>query len=816
MQTQVISHKDVVINDTQPVRVRDLADLLYSIFSLVLTCIVIFFAMYLSGTTAGVEHDARSAGKMIIWIINGVPSSLLQQGLTLIIVSLVLASMINAKKWFDTVLSTLTLLLTYPAVWAISYMLASFKNQSLFASLSSISNFQGSDSFELLPDMYAVLVAFLTVSGPRRDNRFVKISWHALIVASPILVMTSWHPLAGVLASWCIGRTIGTLIRFIKGTQTRGAWGDDIVDALSNIGIDNLVQLTRRNQQADHSGMLRSSLDDDLIENSRLYDAIDIHGNRYVISVLDNQVHLPGYINQLWQWIRLVDVPARRDLSARHSVHHHLSMLLALRNLRLATANFYGVTDFEKSSMMVFNAANAPTPCNLNTMTVDDATRFMRYLDIANSRGITHRRITPESLARLENGTPIIAGWHNGDVASDKNNIALDKVQLLTLISACIGIDNAVEAAIKSWGCSTLSELLPYMQKAAIPASTRALPAVNKKMLEELRNKVSKIVVEEVDEEDSSTIRLSRFNLRFFVSLVLAIVAIAVIITQLHPQDLIRALRLADPVLVVLCFICSMVAWIGSAITLSSFMDDSKPSAWVLFCSQAASGFTVVSMPAGVGPAFVNLQILKKQGYNSTASTAITSAVWMIQAIITASVMFIIGIFTGRNVLSGMVPTHMFVTVIGITTLVVSLCMIISPIRKRITRRYLPIISAYGLQIKEMISHPGQLIGGIVGAIILVISVGMGYWISLLAFGYYANPFETILLFLIANAAGSAIPTPGGLGAVEASLTFAFTSVGVPPTIALSATLLYRLMFYWLRIPLGAMSMHWLNKHNYI
>lgn len=812
MQTQVVSHTDVVINDTQPSRVRNLADLLYAILSLVLSFVVILSAMYLSGTTAGVEHDARNAGKIIVWIITDVPSSLMQQGLTIIIVTVVLASMIRAKRWVDISISTITLLLTYLISWAISYMLAKLNSPSLFASLTSISNSQGIEVFELLPDMYAVLVAFLTVSGPRRDNRILKISWNTLIVTAPILIMTSWNSLTGVLASWCIGRTIGTLVRFIKGTKSKGAWGDDIVDALSNIGINNLVQLTRRNQQADHSGMLRSSLDDDLIENSRMYDATDIHGNRYVISVLDNQVHLPGYINQLWQWIRLIDVPVRRDPSARHTVHHHLSMLLALRNLRLATANFYGVTDFEKSSMMVFNSNNTPSPCNLNTMTIDDAARFMRYLDIANSRGITHRRITPETLARLEDGTPIIAGWHNGDVASDKNNIALDKVQLLTLIAALIGIDNAIQAAIESWGRNTLADLLPFMQKAAIPASTRALPSVNKKMLEELNNKISANVIEQVNEEDVTAIRLSRFNIRFFVSIVLAIIAGVVIITQLHLQELVKAIRMANPLLVLICLLCSIAAWIGSAITLSSFMDDAKPSAWVLFCSQVASGFTAVSMPAGVGPAFVNLQLLKKQGYSPTAATAITSATWMIQAIMTTLVMFAIGIFTGRNVLSGMIPTHMFITVIGLVTLIVSICMAIAPIRKKITKRYLPILFAYGQKIKEMISKPIQLFISIFGAIILVIAVGLGYWISLLAFDYYANPLETILLFLVANAAGSAIPTPGGLGAVEASLTFAFTSVGVPPTIALSATLLYRLMFYWLRIPLGAMSMRWLSK----
>ena len=46
---------------------------------------------------------------------------------------------------------------------------------------------------------------------------------------------------------------------------------------------------------------------------------------------------------------------------------------------------------------------------------------------------------------------------------------------------------------------------------------------------------------------------------------------------------------------------------------------------------------------------------------------------------------------------------------------------------------------------------------------------------------------------------------------MEAALTFAFVAVGVPQGVALSATLLHRVVFYWLRIPLGAAAMKWLS-----
>lgn len=811
MQSRI--NPNLVIEDTQPSLVRNWADLLYALSAIAVAVLTVLSTMWLSATTVGVEIDARSASKIIGLTVTGIPCALIQQGLTLIVVAEVIAFMAAQKRWIDTAISVITLFVSYGSIWLLSDAIASTHNLPLLSALHS----QPTNSVtELLPDMYAVLVAFLTVSGPRKEYKHVMWGWNALFIVSAILLFSSWDSYPAALISCCVGRAIGTLIRFAKGTSSKGAWGDDIVIALKNIGIDNLTQLTRRTQQADHTGVLRSSLDDDLIENSRLYDATDIHGMHYVISVLDNQVHLPGYLNQLWQWVRLIDIPTRRDRSARHSVHHHLSMLLVLRNLHLPTANVYGVSDSDKSSIMVFHAANTLLPCNLNTLTVEDAAKLMRYVDAANMRGITHRRITPETIARLEDGTPVIAGWQNGDVASDSTNIALDKVQLLTLIAVCTDIETSIKAALNAWGADKLAEILPFMQKAAIPASTRSLPSWNKKVFEHLCNKLSQTVALHTDEEDYDTVRLARFNIRFFVSLVLAIIAIAVIATQWHPQEVFAALKHANNLMVLLCFIFSMLAWVGSAITLGSFMDDQKPSSTVLFASQAASGFTAVSMPAGVGPAFVNMQLLKKNGYNSTQATAITSAVWLIQALITTIVLLVIGIFTGKNVLSGMIPTHMLITVIGIITLLICTLMAIPKARKIIRKHYLPILSDYGRQVKELVSHPLQLIGGSFGAIVLVACIGLGYWVALLAFGYYANPWETILLFILANTAGSAIPTPGGLGAVEASLTFAFTSVGVPPTIALSATLLYRLMFYWLRIPIGAFAMNWLSSRELV
>ena len=66
---------------------------------------------------------------------------------------------------------------------------------------------------------------------------------------------------------------------------------------------------------------------------------------------------------------------------------------------------------------------------------------------------------------------------------------------------------------------------------------------------------------------------------------------------------------------------------------------------------------------------------------------------------------------------------------------------------------------------------------------------------------------------VLVNAVGTAVPTPGGLGAVETLLSVTFTGIGVPSPIAVSATLLFRFWSYWVRMALGYVYMKHMQKH---
>jgi uncharacterized protein (TIRG00374 family) len=78
--------------------------------------------------------------------------------------------------------------------------------------------------------------------------------------------------------------------------------------------------------------------------------------------------------------------------------------------------------------------------------------------------------------------------------------------------------------------------------------------------------------------------------------------------------------------------------------------------------------------------------------------------------------------------------------------------------------------------------------------------------VALLAVGANPRPSLVLLAYTAAELLALIPLTPGGLGFVEAGLTGMLVLAGVPGRDALAATLLYRLVSYWLPLPAGAIA----------
>jgi hypothetical protein len=79
-------------------------------------------------------------------------------------------------------------------------------------------------------------------------------------------------------------------------------------------------------------------------------------------------------------------------------------------------------------------------------------------------------------------------------------------------------------------------------------------------------------------------------------------------------------------------------------------------------------------------------------------------------------------------------------------------------------------------------------------------------WVFILAFGHVVSPIDLLVAYGLANILAVIPITPGGLGVVEGVLIPTLVGFHVPKAVAILGVLSYRLVNFWLPIPVGGLA----------
>jgi uncharacterized protein (TIRG00374 family) len=79
-------------------------------------------------------------------------------------------------------------------------------------------------------------------------------------------------------------------------------------------------------------------------------------------------------------------------------------------------------------------------------------------------------------------------------------------------------------------------------------------------------------------------------------------------------------------------------------------------------------------------------------------------------------------------------------------------------------------------------------------------------WVFIWSFGYVISPIDLLVAYGLANILAAIPITPSGLGIIEGVLIGTLVGFGVPHDQALLAVLAYRLVNFWIPIPVGGVS----------
>jgi len=116
----------------------------------------------------------------------------------------------------------------------------------------------------------------------------------------------------------------------------------------------------------------------------------------------------------------------------------------------------------------------------------------------------------------------------------------------------------------------------------------------------------------------------------------------------------------------------------------------------------------------------------------------------------------------------------------------------------------------------DVLSNPHKLSVAIGGIVLQLLALVMCFYASVRAVGTTVDFTALAVVQLVGNTIGMAVPTPGGLGAVEAALSAGIGTIGVGGAYALPAVLLFRFISFWLPIVPGWILWTQLQRRNLV
>ena len=306
---------------------------------------------------------------------------------------------------------------------------------------------------------------------------------------------------------------------------------------------------------------------------------------------------------------------------------------------------------------------------------------------------------------------------------------------------------------------------------------------------------------------DSSRRRSTKWILRL-----VTLVAVVVVIATIDLDEMVEAVQGANPWWIAAAIGFSLLTTVGGALTLVAFTPGHLPFGKTIL-AQWAGSFVALATPAGIGPAALNLRFLNRQRINTHTGLAVVALTQVSQFVITVLLLIILTLATGNRGLITL-PSGTILLSIGGIVVIVGALLCITPIRVWVWHKVGPTLLQLWPRLAAMLTQPSRFAAGLGGNVLMTASYVMAFYAALHAFGRVLDISDVAVIYLVGNTMGALIPTPGGLVGVESALIAGLSAAGLTVAFATSVTLLFRIVTYWLRIPLGWAAMKYLEAKN--
>ena len=653
----------------------------------------------------------------------------------------------------------------------------------------------------LLDPYLAGLAAYLTVIGMSDRQRWR--TWFGLAIAfyclTSLALFNTRTSVLSLLITLLIGSAVGSGLRYLVGTNSERPPAAEIAAALGTAGVPLAA--------------IRRAMDS-TTENRR-YRAVGCNGERYDLVVFDRDQQAADALYRIYRRLRLTSQVSRNAaVTVARAIERRVLMAYALQDAGVPTPELRAAVRVgPEAAVIATDHHNGTTLAELAVPPGDEV--FGKVYDevlALHRRRVTHRSLTADHVLLTGNGEQevMLLEPGDGDVAASDLQLRLDLAQLSATVALLAGPDRAAALTKAKLGAGMVRNLVPLLQPVVLHRSTRTALRRHKDVLPALR----KGLVGSVPEAEAPPVQLERIRPRAVITLVAATIAGYIVIGQFGRTDFARVIRQSDWRWVLAGLGLSAVTYVAAAWSLSGFVLE-KLTLFRTFLAQLAGSFVTLVTPAAVGGVALNIRYLHKAKVTpaDAASSVGVSQVFAFALHLTLLVIFL-AITGGSKATPFKPPSWSYIALIVLGAVILAVFAL--PAGRRLVRsRVAPALGQVIPRLLDIAQRPAKLAEGVGGALLLTLTYILCLDVSLRAVGGSASFSALAVVYLTGSALGAIVPTPGGLGAVEVALSGTLTAVAhVAGPVALSAVLLFRLLTFWLPIPVGWVALNYLQRHD--
>ena len=784
----------LAVSDHLETRIRKPVDLLRCLVCCIEIVLLAAAGVLAAATAAGVETDIVGASRRLPYTAFTAARSLTLFALLILPVALAIQELVKrqGRRLWE---ATGTGLLAAAAVGVVNAVLRGLGSEQLYHAIT-MTHAAASRHTSPLDGYLAGLIAYATMIGFTGRPRWRTTIWVIVVAYTLVNLAALQTTVLSLLITLLAGRAIGLAVRYVAGSLSLRPSAEQIAAALSTVGC-RLAEMRR--------GVPAGA-------ESRYYAATTRDGARLDIYVYDQDQQAAGAIYRLYRTIRLqVQVAHRAPLSVDRLVERRALLSYAAENIDAPTPRLSALVRAGPEAVALAHehhdgitlAELGRDPADAELRSIWDAVREL------HSGRVTHGALTADRILLTTDGGVMLLDMSGGEVAATDLEVQLDLVQFITELAVYAGPGRTAELVVGQLGSREVAALVPLLQTVVLAPSTKAALSRSKEILPTLRREL----LASVPGGEVAAVRLERIRLRTLVTLVATVVAAYLLAGELGRSSLASALRSANWWWGLAGIALSGLTYAGAALSLMGFVTERLGFLRTLL-AQVASSFVTLVTPAAVGGAALNVRYLQRRKVPAAVAAASVGVAQVAAFIVHILLLVVFVAVTGASRSRAFKPpTWAYFLLAGIAAL--ALVVLAFPAGRRLLRaRVAPALGEVVPHLLQLAQQPRKLAQGIGGALLLSAAYILCLYVCVRALGGVRPVPSVAVVYLTGSALGSIVPTPGGLGAVETVLSAGLVATGLPAAVAVSSVLLFRLLTFWLPVPVGWVALRYLERED--